>query len=116
MKMDELPSPIIGEIASFLSQKEYALFSRCNRSVFTSSNSPNTLQQLSMFRMSGMDYSHVQLQNYPQIKSLTFLTSKFNTITLPSNTICNRLERIFIDCDDTKFTRFLNQNVINLTR
>ena len=45
-KLDQLPSAIIGEIASYLDQREYAKFSRSNSTIFIATNSPNNLKTL----------------------------------------------------------------------
>ena len=62
-----LPSPIIGEVASYLDQKSYARFSRGNRTVFIATNSPNTLTEIdvtSYFRIANLP---IILVNHPQI-------------------------------------------------
>ena len=45
-KLDKLPQDVIGYIASFLSQRSYSKFSRCNRSIYLDCNTPNTLREI----------------------------------------------------------------------
>ena len=45
-KLDTLPQEVIGTIASFLSQRTYSKFSRCNRSIYLDCNAPSTLREI----------------------------------------------------------------------
>ena len=47
-KIDELPSPLIGEIGSYLNQKEYSIFTRANRTIYVNGNTPNTLKTIAL--------------------------------------------------------------------
>ena len=93
-KIDNLPSQIIGEIGSFLHQRDYALFSRCNRSILISLNSPITLQSITTHIN-----TRVALQNYPHIKSLSLSTSGYSSWTSANHTICNKLENLSLDIE-----------------
>ena len=49
-------------------------------------------------------------------KPISFTISDFNKLTLPNHTVCNRLEYIHINCNTDKITKFLDQNVMNLSK
>ena len=115
-KIDDLPSQLIGEIGSYLDQNSYTKFTRCNRSLFISLSSPNTLQSIKISKFKDYsDCNRIELENYPQIKSLYLPTSKLNVLALPSHKICNRLKYILIDCYIDSISQFLDQDAINLS-
>ena len=70
IQITDLPSCLLGEIASNLEPMEYIAFSKTNRKIFVDSNSPNRFQTLTL--NPNDDYSGLRLQNFPQIKYLRF--------------------------------------------
>ncbi len=75
-KIDEIPSALIGGIASYLRQCEYAYFSRSNRALFVSCNTPNTLTTIVLSK--SRHYNPIKLQYYPQMTYLRFNLAQFN--------------------------------------
>ena len=82
-KLDSLPNELIGEIASYLSQKHYSVFAQTNRSIYIGCNDPNTLKHLNLHEIT--NYASVNLQHYPNIDHLELKSSKFHQLSLPSN-------------------------------
>ena len=70
MKFNDIPSPLVGEIASYLHQKTYAGFSRTSRKVFVSCNSPNTLRNMDLTKVT--DYTAIRLEQFPHLNHLVF--------------------------------------------
>ena len=83
IKLDTLPTSIIGEIASYFYQKQYISFSQCNRSIYIGCNSPNTLRRLDLERIK--DYSCIKLQKYSQLRELKVKLSKFHQLSSSAN-------------------------------
>eukprot|EP01084_Bolivina_argentea_P286150 490836_1 len=67
LKLDCVPKPLVGVIASFLDQWDYIDFSKCNRYIYLGCNTPNLMQQLILFKKA---HSSINLCLYPSIKSL----------------------------------------------
>ena len=97
LDINNMPSCLVGTIASFLNSLEYISFSMTNRKVYVDCNSPNRLQQLSLQRVT--DYSAVPLKNFPQIKCLRFYLkqiSEFNEMNGQRFGDCKQLESMII--------------------
>ena len=116
-KVDELPSPLIGEIASYSSQRSYARFSRTNRSIFVSTNAPNRLTKLLLKRTNS--YKTTKLQHHPHLTHLILDIDKFREFPLPNDqSILKRLIAVsfrgkdLIDIDVGDIEPFMNQNCI----
>eukprot|EP01083_Nonionella_stella_P000226 704_1 len=78
VKLDELPTVVIGSIASFLSQVHYNRFKRSNRSLYCGCSSHNTLQQLSLNLNSNHASNNIHRGNiasYSNVKRLSLNTS-----------------------------------------
>eukprot|EP01083_Nonionella_stella_P193787 715290_1 len=94
-KLEQLPTTLIGAVASFLSVKAYSLFSRTNRAIFLGCNTPNTLTAL---RLCGInDYSSIHLQNYPQITQLSLRLYQLTSLPFQDSgetPMCTRLQKI----------------------
>ena len=96
-----MPTCLVGTIASFLSQRNYIKFSRTNRKVYVDCNSPNRLQKLRLERCT--DYSTVPLKHFPQIKCLAFNLKQiceFKVVNAQRFGFCNQLETMIIDGKD----------------
>ena len=81
--LDELSSVLIGEIASYLNQKDYISFGKTNRSIYYGSNSPNRLVTLNLLNV--VDYASIDLRKYRLIKHLAININKIKE--LPSTEI-----------------------------
>ena len=68
--INNMPSCLVGTVASFLNQWDYIDFSTTNRKIYVDCNSPNRLQQLILDRCN--DYSTVPLKQFLQIRFLKF--------------------------------------------
>ena len=79
-----IPSSLIGEIASFFELPEYISFSRTNRNVFVGCNSPNRLKMLCLTETvtNVQDYSLVPLQRFPQITCFEFNLKQISQFTV----------------------------------
>ena len=65
----KLPSPLIGETASFLAQRSYSNLSKTCRTVFLACNEPNTLRQICVMNPCGCP-------RMPHLQRLTMLMEK----------------------------------------
>ena len=70
--IDDLPSPIIGEISSYLKQRSYSSFTRCNRIIFIITNSPNRLTQIDIATHDNNTSANLEiiLKDHPQVTKL----------------------------------------------
>eukprot|EP01083_Nonionella_stella_P302024 1039465_1 len=68
IKMNQLPTTIIGITASFLPQCDYFNFSSSSRSIYLGCNSPNLLHDLNVNESE--DYSCINLQRFTSVHSL----------------------------------------------
>ena len=96
-KITDIPSTLIGEIASFLELAEYISFSKTNRNVFVGCNSPNRLQKLCLKAI--QDYGLVPLRQFPQIKCLEFYLEQISQFTVNNGERfgqCNQLKALVI--------------------
>ena len=66
-KLDTLPCAIIGEIGSYLRQRDHIRLSKCSRSVYIGCNDPNTLRQLNLLQT--QNYCPINLEKYLQIEN-----------------------------------------------
>ena len=98
IQLDTIPKSLIGEISSYLVQKDHVSFSKSNRSIYIGCNDPNTLQVLDLRRTH--DYSRVKLQRFPRLKQLGLKLTQFNQLLLPSNQkILTNLSQLTLDGD-----------------
>ena len=97
IKLQLLPKTIIGEIASFLSQKDYASLSNTNRSIYMGCNDPPTLQHLNLSKQT--KYARFHLQKYIHIKHLEIRLTKFHLLSLPldGTKILNNLDELTLN-------------------
>eukprot|EP01083_Nonionella_stella_P017693 49557_1 len=115
--IDQLPSTLIAECASYLPLKEYVLFSRCNRQVFVSTNKP--------FRLYELPLSVSELRRCPRImskfKSVKSIRIHINTIgkfinqSIWEHSSFDKV-RLFNCSLDKPPTAFLNSKMINLNQ
>ena len=101
LSIDQLDSPLIGEIASLLYQKSHALFSRTNKRILAACNSPNRLREVSlddddimilfMFpNCVGTDYSTINLSNYHSVEHLRISLHKFSQLQWNESVVVGR--------------------------
>ena len=108
--IQNLPSPVVGEIASSLPQKYYARFSTTNQQIYVDCQSPNRLYKLSLSNSSN---DTVALGNYPKIE---FLILPLRLISVwDNNLISNRCRRLrilclILDVEDMFLKYFIDQN------
>ena len=96
-KLDMIPKALIGHIASFSNQSDYANLSIANRSVFLGCNSPNMLQKLQLHQEH--QCSNIKLDLYPSIKYFEFSLQQFDEFRISTPTalpLFNQLNE-FID-------------------
>eukprot|EP01083_Nonionella_stella_P073002 197095_1 len=67
IKIDSIPSDMIGECASFLQVIDYISFSKCNRKTYIGCNSPATLQMFDLTNKS----IECNMNRFPLLKKLT---------------------------------------------
>ena len=112
-----LPKAIIGEVASYLSQKDYVSLTKTNRSIYIGCNEPNTLRHLDLKSVN--NYSCIDLQKYPQLTHLEIDLTKPNQLSLPSDkTILHHLNRLTLyanDQRDVDINALISQLAINLS-
>ena len=96
--ISDLPSSLIGEIASYLPQESYCAFSRANRKLYVDCNSPNRLQNMDLTTVD--NYAELAMERFIQIKRLSF-----NLVQIPQFQVtngqrfgaCNQLQGLIID-------------------
>ena len=66
LKLDALPSGLVGACASYLDQISYARLSSVNRDIYLASNTPNTLRQVTLHYRSNPTH---EMLNFPAISS-----------------------------------------------
>eukprot|EP01083_Nonionella_stella_P029752 81811_1 len=66
IKIDSIPSDMIGECASFLQVSDYVSFSKCNRKTYIGCNSPTTLQEFNLTN----EFIGCDLNRFPLLKKL----------------------------------------------
>ena len=96
-----IPKAIIGEVASYLSQTDYASLSTTNRSIYIGCNDPKTLKHLDLLKIN--NYSCMNLSHYPQLIHLELKLTKFNQLSLLKDpSILNDLNKLTLDADTQK--------------
>ena len=103
IKLPDLPSCLVGEIASNLWFYDYIAFSMTNRKIFVDCNSPNRLQELLLAQSD--DYSALRLHHFPQTKYLGFQLSRITELNQINGQIFsgnNQIQRIDVALDDVK--------------
>ena len=99
----DLPSCLVGEIASNLAPMEYIGFSKTNRKIFVDSNTPNRLISIGLEQSD--DYSGLRLHHYPQIEYFGFQLSRITELHQINGQIFsgnNQIQRIDVALDDAK--------------
>eukprot|EP01083_Nonionella_stella_P294178 1000285_1 len=120
--IDQLPSTLIAECASYLQLNEYVLFAQSNRQIFVSTNKPFKLYQLtesalrkcpqsmSMRKFRAVKSIHICIQNFHQRLSIpnqsVWKDSSFDKVILSNN--CSQ--------DEEQTALFLNKKAINLNK
>ena len=88
---DNFPCELIGEIASFLPQKEYGNFTQCSINIHKFCNTPNTLNEIVIH--SQTHCPSINFAQYPYLKRVIVWINKKQTDNLPT------LEKDYaIDC------------------
>ena len=87
-KLDEIPKPLISNIASYLEQKEYANLCQTNRDIFIGCNSPQSLQNMYFQCETDVNYFPFNCDLYTSMQHLNFDLSQYrhrlSEITEPS--------------------------------
>ena len=99
----DLPSCLVGEIASNLAPMDYIAFSKTNRKIFVDSNTPNRL--LTMALEQSDDYSGLRLHHFPQIKHFGFGLSRITELHQINGQIFsgnNQIQRMDIELKGAK--------------
>lgn len=96
--VDSLPTPMIGEISSFLQQRDYIQFSKCSRDCYIGSNSPNTLRELDFLYVD--DYSAVNLSKFVNLQKLRLVLSECRYLSSSDAPVCRNLTKICLDNSD----------------
>lgn len=119
--LDTLPKSFIGEIASNLSQKDYASFSRVNRTICIGCNDPNQLLSLSTpdpIQCDGSNFD-ITLTKYPQLMNLEMeLRNHRDYVLFPNDDspVCKKLQSLKLFHDeaegDDAVNTFLQQQSI----
>ena len=86
-----LDNDMIGSIAMYLNQTDYARFSNSNRAILIACNSPNTLRTIKL--RSDSTYPAVNLIRFPALRSLEMDSSKFNLLN-DGHCIINNLQHL----------------------
>ena len=99
--LHNMPSALIGGIASYLYHDEYTKFAMTNRKVYVDCNTPNRLQELALV---DTDYRTVPLSQFSQLKALHFNLkhiSEFKEINGRRFGECNQLQTLNVYGDDS---------------
>ena len=106
LDITNLPSSLVGEVASYLSQKSYSTFSMTNRKIAIDCNSPNRLQKLDLYRNDTFaEYPHFSMEQFTQIKAVRFKLAHFAQLQIkPGDAFgaCNQLQTMIIDGRNSK--------------
>ena len=90
-----LPTELIGEIGSYLKQREYFYFGRVFRATYIGCSTPCTLRHLDLLDFD--NYSWIRLHKFPQIRSLCFDLNLFDGFQFPSTgTVCTHLNKLLL--------------------
>ena len=77
--LSSIPRHVVGSIASFLKQREYAWLSQASRSIFLACNSPNHLQEMDLLESTSL----VNLSRYTSIRRLHLNLRQFSEFDQP---------------------------------
>ena len=118
LKLEVLPTAIIGEIASYLPLKDYASLNKTNRLTYIGCNESNTLRYLDLLKL--IDYGQIDLTKYIQLNHLKLKLTNFNELSLPTDgsKILPRLTGLTLDADrhtDIDLNHLKSQTAINLS-
>ena len=121
LKIVDIPSSLIGEIASYLLQESYCAFSRASRKLYVDCNSPNRLQEMDLTEVDNINYTDVAMERFPQIKRLQFnlrQMHEFKAINRQRFGACNQLQELILDgqqCDISDVNKLINDSSPCLT-
>ena len=110
--MSALDNDMIGSIASYLNQTEYARFSISCRAILISCNSPNTLRKMDL--LSKITYPAIKPDCFPGLKSLAMVSSKISSLTNGNRSTHNmNLEHLQLNglFDEDSWDEFMTQNL-----
>eukprot|EP01084_Bolivina_argentea_P040894 75477_1 len=83
--IDQLSSGLIGNIATYLTAKEYGRFEQSNRCLYISCNTPNKLQTINLSNKNVACYSTINLFKYSPGYYLQLDYEHTNKLNIPSN-------------------------------
>ena len=121
-KLDMIPKPLIGHIASFSYQSDYANLcrSRTNRNIYLGCNTPNMLQHLELYQKH--QCLNIKPKFYPSIKHLTYVVNNWmlhgRLLSRRSQPIFNQLFTLKLEgknVTNAVFHDFLKRDVFNLS-
>ena len=111
-----LPKAVIGEVASYLPQKDYVSLSKTNRFIYIGCNEPITLNHLDLKKVN--NYSDIDLLKYPQLTHLEINLTRFHQLSLPSaKCILNHLSQLTLNANkrsNIDINPLISQTAINL--
>ena len=100
-----LPSSLVGEVASYLSQKTYIAFSMTNRKILIDCNSPNRLQKLNLTQIDDAeDYYQIPVERFNHIKIVHFKLARIEQLQIRNGEAfrgCNQVETMIIEGRDS---------------
>ena len=135
-----VPTAIIGEVASYLPQTDYASFSVTNRSIYLGCNDPKTLKHVDLLKFQQNEdmygnwtidkrdtlYDSIDLSQYPQLTSLEVDLSMFcirnNSLSSSAQkTVLPHLYKLTLDGDMSSngwvyLNAFSSQTVFDLNK
>ena len=127
IKLDTIPLPLMGEIGSYLKQKDHASLSKANMTIYIGCNHPNTLQVLDLTNVA--NYSCIKFTKYRKVKHLKLGLSNFINLSLQkTDTILRNMTKLSLDganddddinlasLSDQSSINFANINYLELTR
>ena len=97
LSFEDLPTTTVGEIASYLKEKDYIAFSRTNSKIHGDCTAVHRLQRLRLNEKK--DYSVLNIQHFHQITDLSFHLSKITQFNQTNGQIfsgCTRLRSMTI--------------------
>ena len=126
LRLDLLPGALIGELASWLPQRDYVALSVCSRSTYRACNNPTTLRELD-FTYKLTDYladDHrrlIFLERYSKITKLSLNISEIRELRFsPDHLILPHLFSLKIrfgpDCDLSDIEYLIDDSVIRWDR
>eukprot|EP01083_Nonionella_stella_P317482 1156238_1 len=100
-----LPNDIIGEIATYLAQRDYFRFCCTNRLWFVICNLPNKLQQMDFISNRNTYHKTIQFNTFPCLKRIT-MHDTTTTITTTIRVECIVTHLLYVECQSVREMSF----------